>query len=504
MPDLPGKHTSYWIDSTPGPSFPELPGDTTADVAVIGAGIVGLVTADLLAKAGLHVVVLDAGRIVEGVTGHTTAKVTAGHGIIYTELLERFGADAARTYATSNVAALEYIAALVSDEGIDCDFARKTNFIFAAAPEETDTVRREAEAAAAAGLPSSFVDDVGLPWDTYGAVRQPHQAQFHPRRFLLHLARNVRRNGGVVAERSRATDVENGTPCRVHTERGTVTARDVVVATHMPFMDRGAFFTKVHPFREHVVAVRVPADAAPDGMFVTAGSPTRSVRAAPYGDDALLIITGEKHKTGEESATEERYRRLHAWAVERFPVVSHEYRWSAQDNYSIDGLPFVGRYTRTTHHLYTATGFNAWGMTNGTLAALLLSDAVLGRDNPWAELYDAKRVSPLAGGKAFIKEGVKDALHFVGDRIRAKDTTNAESLAPGEAAVVDTGEDAVAAYRDPQGHLHTVSATCTHLGCLVSWNAGETSWDCPCHGSRFDCDGRVLQGPAVDDLARRD
>ena len=504
MPHLPGTQASYWIDSTPHDPLPPASPDRTFDVAVIGAGIVGLTAADALKKAGMSVAVIEAGGIVEGVSGHTTAKVTAGHGVIYSELRKKFGDDGARTYAASNAAALEYMAVLVESENIDCEWVRKDNYIYAETEKELETVRAEAEASSAAGLAAEFVTDTPLPWQVAGAVRQRHQAQFHPRKYLLHLARSIDGGGSVVWERTRATDVVEGSPCRVETEAGTITARDVIVATHLPFLDRGMYFSKVFPHREHVVAVRVPTAAVPDGMFISAGSPTRSVRGTPYGDDALLIISGESHKTGEDPDTGRRYERLLAWAQEHFPVTAVEYHWSAQDNYSQDGVPFIGRYTRTSEHLYTATGFGAWGMTNGTLAGMLLSDAILGRDNPWAQLYDSNRIKPMASAATFVKENVKVAAHFIGDRISKEGKGSADDLEPDEAAVLGAGAGAVAAYRDADGALHTVSATCTHMGCLVSWNKGERSWDCPCHGSRFDCDGKVLHGPAVAPLAPKE
>lgn len=500
MSDLPGVQTSYWIESAAAPARPAASGGQTVDVAVIGGGIVGLIAADLLKKAGLTVAVIERDRILEGVTGHTTAKVTAGHGVKYSELLSSFGEDGARTYAASNTAALEYIALLVETDGIDCEFARKDNYIYADSDDDLEKVRAEAEASARAGLPAEFVSETPLPWPVAGAVRQRNQAQFHPRKFLLHLAQSVDGDGSFVWEQTTATSVDEGAPCRVETDHGTIAARDVIIATHLPFLDRGMYFSKVHPHREHVITARVAASAAPDGMFISAGSPTRSVRATPYRDDALLIIAGEGHKTGEETDTGERYRRLQAWASEHFDVLSFEHRWSTQDNFSIDGVPYIGKYSRTSDHLYTATGFSAWGMTGGTVAGMLLSDAILGRENPWASLYDSNRVKPAAGAKDFVKENVKVAAHFVGDRIKAHDGTSVEELQPGDAAVIGKGAGAVAAYRDPDGTLHAVSAVCTHMGCLVAWNAGETSWDCPCHGSRFSCDGAVLHGPAVQPL----
>ena len=500
MNDLPGKQVSYWIDSTPQSPGSPLLADLTVDVAVIGAGIVGLTAADLLKKAGLTVAVIEAGTVASGVTGHTTAKISVTQGTIYQDLVSSFGEDGAATYAAANAAALQYMAALVEAESIDCEFVRKDNYVFAESDETLTKVQQEIEAATAAGLEVEFVETTPLPWPVAGALRHPGQAQFHPRRYLLHLAQSIQGDGSHIVENTRATDVHDDMPCRVETERGVVVARDVIVATHMPFLDRGAFFTKVHPHREHVVGVRVARDAVPEGMFISAGSPTRSVRGTPFGDDALLVITGGSHKTGEEPDTDEVYLKLQRWAADRFPVLEQEYRWSTQDNYSVDGLPYIGRYTRQTEHLYTATGFNAWGMTNGTLAAMLLSDAILGRGNPWADFFDANRVTPLAGAKDFIKENVKDALHFVGDRLSKEGKSDSDALDLDEAAVVTQGGKSTAVYRDAEGVVHSVSAVCTHLGCIVSWNRGERSWDCPCHGSRFSCDGEVLQGPAVQPL----
>ena len=505
MSDLPGAQVSYWIESTPTSPLPPAVGSApTVDVAIIGGGIVGLTAADLLKKAGLTVAVVEMGRLVEGVTGHTTAKVTAGHGVKYTELLSKFGEDGARTYAASNQAALEYIAVLVESEGIDCEFVRKDNYIYAEDESDLETVRAEVEASVRAGLPAELVTETPLPWSVAGAVRQRNQAQFHPRKYLLHLANSINGDGSFIWEQTTATSVDDGSPCRIETSSGDIAARDVIVATHIPFLDRGLYFSKVHPHREHVITVRVPAASAPDGMFISAGSPTRSVRATPYGDDALLVISGEGHKTGEVEDTGERYRRLQAWAAERFEVLSYEHRWSTQDQYSVDGLPYIGRYTRTTDHLYTATGFSAWGMTNGTLAAMMLSDAILGRENPWAQLYDSNRINPVASAKDFVKENIKVAGHFVGDRLRSSSDEAAEALELGEAVVVGKGGDAVAVYRDPDGVVHSVSAVCSHMGCTVKWNAGETTWDCPCHGSRFSCDGAVLQGPAVQPLEAKE
>ena len=502
MTTLAGRPASFWIDSTGDTDFPVLDRDRSVDVAVLGAGITGLTAALLLARAGKSVAVLDAKRIVRGVTGYTTAKVTSSHGAIYSRLVEQFGEEGARIYGESNEAALERIARFVEEERIDCDFARRSNYLYAPSADQLQTVEQEAEAAAGAGLPASFVQESPLPFPIAGAVRFDNQAQFHPRKYLLAFADAIAGAGGRIFEQTRALAVEEGSPCRVRTDGGTVVARDVVVATHIPFLDRGLFFAKVHPYRSYVVCPRVDPSRDPIDMFVSTESPTHTVRSSPYASGVLLVIAGEGHKTGEHPNTEERYQALERWTREHFEIESMEYRWSTQDYYSVDHVPYIGRLTRRSRHVYAATGYNAWGLTNGTLAAMLLSDAVLGVENPWAELYDAKRLKPKASAMMFVKENAKVARRWFGDRLatRAKDPSG---LAPDEGRVFKLGGERIAVHRAAAGDLQAVSAVCTHLACIVSWNRAEESWDCPCHGSRFASDGAVIQGPAVKNLRKR-
>lgn len=504
--DLPGTSGSYWIATTPHPGFPPMPDGARADVVVLGAGIVGLTVAYLLKQAGRSVLVLDAREVAAGVSGHTTAKVTVAHSLVYSHVRDRFGADAAATYAASNTAALRYMAGLVADEGIDCDWEPADSYLWAETPAQADRLLAEAQAAADAGLPATYEATLPLPWPVTGALRMPEQAQFHPRRYLLHLAGAVDGDGSMVHEHTRALDVREreGEPCVVTTDRGEARATHVVVATHLPILDRGAFFTKVHPYREYVLTVRVPAESVPAGMYLSIGSPTRSLRGVPGSDGPLLLVSGEKHRTGEDPATDERYRDLLDWTERHFPVEAVTHRWSTQDTYSLDGVPYIGRLTRGSAHLWTATGFNGWGMTGGTLAGMLLADQITGRDNPWAALYDAKRLKPAASLKSFVTENLEVGKHVVTDRLARHGPDRVADLAPGDGAVMKVDGRNLAVCRDESGRVHGVTATCTHLGCLVAWNRGESSWDCPCHGSRFAPDGSVLHGPAVHPLERRE
>ncbi|MEU3850270.1 FAD-dependent oxidoreductase [Streptomyces sp. NPDC029554] len=496
--------SSYWLDTAPDGRHPALAEDLDVDVAVIGAGIAGLCTAWELTRAGRSVAVLEAGRVAAGVTGHTTAKVTALHSLVYDKLRRTRGPEGARLYARSQSEAIERAAGIAAELGVDCDWETRDAYTYARDPGKVEELRAEARAAAEAGLPAEFVTETGLPFEVAGAVRVTGQAQFHPRKYLLALAADLVEGGGRIFEDTTVLGLDEGEPCRLSTATGaTVRARDVVVATHYPIFDRALLFTRLTPKRELVVAGTVPADQDPGGMFITPDENTRSVRTAPHdGDRRLLIVTGE-HFTPGTGDTRERLERLTAWATRHFPGLDVTHRWATQDNSPTDTVPMVGPLHPGARHTYVATGFGGWGMSGGMMAGRLLGAQITGEECEWSALYDPRRVKPaVREAPSFLKTQAKVAAHFVGDRLRPSPPV--ESLPPGEGAVVRADGHRVAVYRDEDGALHAVSARCTHLGCLVDFNAAERAWECPCHGSRFDTDGKVIQGPATKPLERRD
>ncbi|MEU3962817.1 FAD-dependent oxidoreductase [Streptomyces buecherae] len=509
---LPGTDASYWMASTPDTDYPGAPAEASADVAVIGGGMAGLCTAWELVRRGRSVVVLEAGRVAAGVTGHTTAKVSALHTLRYAALRDTQGRRAAALYATSQQEAVRGIERLAVELGVDCQWERADAYTYATDPGRVGTLRAEATAAADAGLDATFVTETELPFPVAGAVRVGGQAQFHPRRFLLALAAGVVARGGRVYERSRVTGLHEGSPCRVTTEDGAVVrARHVVVATHYPVFDRALMFARLEPSRELVLAATLPAEQAPRGTYITPDDGTRSVRTAPWPDGRrLLIVTGEKFtpgtgdgNQGAPDAASERFRRLADWLRQHFPAAEITHRWAAQDNTSTDGLPYIGPFHPGTRNVYVATGFGGWGMSSGALAGTLLADLISGERPEHAALYDPRRLHPLREAGPLLSQQATVARHFVGDRLRLASADDVAAVAPGTGALVRVGAGRCAVYRAQDGTVHAVSARCTHLGCLVRFNDAEHTWECPCHGSRFAVDGSVLQGPAVRPLEPR-
>ncbi|WP_229859452.1 FAD-dependent oxidoreductase [Streptomyces poonensis] len=496
---------SYWIETAPGEAYPPLDGDLDVDVVVVGAGIAGISTAYEVARLGRSVALLEAGTVAGGVTGHTTAKVSALHTLVYDKLRRTRDEEAARLYAVSQSEAIERAAELVDELGIACDWERRDAYTYTHDAGQVPKIRAETDAARAAGLSAELVTDTPLPYPVTAAVKVTGQAQFHPRKYLLALLDDCVARGGRVFEHTPVVGLHEGEPCRVTTESGaTVTARDVVVATHYPIFDRSMAFARLSSRRELVVAGPMAAGRDPDGMYITPDEGTRSVRTAPYGSDGqrLLIITGE-HFTPGTADTDERFARLTSWATEHFPGVTFTHRWATQDNDPTDTVPLVGPLHHGARHAWVATGFGGWGMSGGIMAGRLLSDLMTGGRPVWADLYDPRRLRTVAReAPAFLQHQAKVGKHFIGDRLHGLDS--ADEIPPGGGDIVRAGGKQIAVHRDEGGQLHALSARCTHLGCIVSFNSAERSWDCPCHGSRFDVDGKVIQGPATKPLEQRE
>jgi glycine/D-amino acid oxidase-like deaminating enzyme/nitrite reductase/ring-hydroxylating ferredoxin subunit len=495
---------SLWLDDAQDDeAAPRLAEDLEVDACVVGAGIAGLTAALELARGGRSVAVLERHRAGAGVTGHSTAKLSSLQGSAYTQLERRFGAGGARGYAALNEAAIAYVVA----QGIDCDLRRRPHAVFAWDGEQRAQLKREAEAATRAGLVVRMDDDLGLPFPTAGALVRDDQAELQIGAYMRGLVRALLAAGGHLFEDTVVTHVGEGSRPVVRTEHGPrVRARDAIVATHYPILDRGLYFPRLTPQRSYCIAVR-GATPQPKVMAISIGAPTRSLRFAPDPQrpgEELLVLGGEGHMAGEQGdQTTERYRALEAFAAEHFGATEVTHRWSAHDMTTADGLPYAGRLTPLSRHVWIASGFRKWGLTNGTAAGRILAARILGGPaHPHGELFDTSRFTPLRSAPGLLKEAAKDARHFVGDRLNRGADAGLEALEPGgDGRLLRVDGELVAASRDADGTVRALSPVCTHLGCRVGWNRAERSWDCPCHGSRFAPDGEVLEGPAVKGLA---
>ena len=509
--------SSVWMRTSERPPSVPLTADVHADVCIVGAGIAGLTTAYLLLQAGRTVVVLDDGPIGGGQTERTTAHLSNAIDDRYQQIEDLHGREGARLAAESHTTAIDQVEKIIAAERIECEFERLDGYLVASPGEKPDILENELQAAHRAGL-SEVEMMPRCPWDANDSgacLRFPRQGQFHPLKYLAGLVDAIQRQGGRVFTQSHADRVEAGQPAHIRTSEGfTVTAASVVVATNTPFNDLVTIHTKQSPYMTYVLGFRVPRGAVTKALYwdtqtpyhyVRLQSPSSSETTTAQQEDPptedLLIVGGEDHKTGQADDAEARYLRLETWTRERFPAVEDvRYRWSGQVLETIDGLAFIGRNPLDAPNVYIATGDSGQGMTHGTIAGILLTDLIVGRQNPWTTLYDPSRKS-LRAAERFLKENINVALQY-GSWVTSGDVDTAQEIVSGKGGVVRRGLKKVAAYRDETGRLHEFSAICPHLRGIVEWNHNESTWDCPCHGSRFDKDGHLLCGPANSDLSR--
>ena len=489
---------SLWSTSLEVPSHPPLLEDTQADVCIVGAGISGLTTAYLLARAGRSVLVLDDGDIGGGETHRTTAHLVNALDDRYLRLERLHGAEGARLAANSHSAAVDEIEHIVQAEDIACDFARVDGYLFLAPDEDASLLDQELDAVHRAGLTQVERRSQTMlgRFDLGPSLRFPGQAQFDPMKYLVGLAQAIERAGGRIHGQTHVRGVDGKAGC-VRTEEGTkVAAGAIVVATNTPVIDRVAIHTKQAAYRTYVVAFRMRPGTVARALYWDTADPYHYVRTQRMEDgQELLIVGGEDHKTGQGDESGQRFARLAAWTLERVPDAGAiAFQWSGQVLEPVDGIAFIGRNPGGPDNVYVVTGDSGNGMTHGTIAGLLLSDLIAGRDNPWEKLYDPSRIT-LRAAPEFARENLNVAAQYA-ELIAPGEIESVDALAASTGAVMRRGLKMIAAYRDEHGVVHERSAICPHLGCVVEWNDVEHSWDCPCHGSRFEPLGRVINGPA--------
>lgn len=492
---------SYWIASTPETNYPALKEDLKVDVAIVGGGMVGITSAYLLVQEGLKVAVLEADRILLGTSAHTTAKLTSQHGLIYAQLQKGLGQEKTKLYAEANESALHFVAKLIEEQQIDCDFSWQPAYLYTESEDYVQKIEDEAKAASDLGLKASFETKLELPLKIRGAVRFEQQAQFHSRKYLLALAQKIVDKGGSLFEQTRVVDLEGEGqgPYTLTTAAGhKVTAPHVIMAAHYPFnFFPGLYFTKLYTERDYAVVAKAQ-EKFPGGIYVNAENPTRSLRSLPTEEGERILIVGEQHKTGQGENLRNHYENLMDFAEQLFTVENFPYRWSAQDCTSLDDVPYIGRMSSQSPNLYVATGFRKWGMTHSTVSGLLLRDLIVKGKSPWEEVYDPSRMTTLSSAGQFFIQNADVAANLVSGKLES--VPGKVEADPGEGNVERRDGQRVGVFKDEQGKIHTVDTSCAHLGCELHWNDAERSWDCPCHGSRYTVDGEILEGPTVKTL----
>lgn len=490
----------YWADSPSLPAFGAIDHDLDVDVVVVGGGITGLTTAYLLLSAGKSVAILERARCASIDTGHTTAHLTMVTDTRLSELVSRFGQSHAQAVWDAGLAAIDQIDAIVTEHDIDCGFEWVDGYLHSPHGESdagrVDQFRNEASLAQELAFNAAFVEHV--PFTGGPGIRFVDQARFHPLKYIAGLATAVRAKGGAIFEQSGAEEFL-ADPLRVKANSRRVRCRDIVIATHNPLVGlAGAlrattFQTKLALYTSYVIAGRVLRGRVPDALFWDTGNPYHYLRIDPQRDHDLVIFGGGDHKTGQVSDTEACYARLEQSLLAQIPEIVLTHRWSGQVIETPDGLPYIGKMS---DHQYAATGFGGNGMTFGTLAAIMIADAIQGRKNPWAELFDPGRAAIRHGLWDYIKENTDYPYYMMRGGGAAGERRSLRSLRPGQGKIIQDNGNRIAAYRRPDGSLTMLSATCTHMGCIVGWNNAERTWDCPCHGSRFTAEGAVISGPA--------
>ncbi|GAA0340567.1 FAD-dependent oxidoreductase [Bacillus carboniphilus] len=502
---IPHSPEPFWRESTELPSFPKLEENKYFDCIIVGGGITGITTAYLLSKEGIKVGLIEADKILNGTTGHTTAKITAQHDLIYDEFINHFGKEQAKAYYEVNTQALRFIEKTIEEHNIDCDFSKEDAYLYATTDQYAKKIEKEYKAYQQLGIPGELLQQLPFDLSIKAAVVMKEQAQFHPLKYLAKLASIIKENGVVIFENTVAVDIQKGAHPKVITRDGhEITSKYIVMASHFPFHDdkKSLFFSRMYADRSYVVSIK-PEKDFPGGMYLSVDKPIRSIRYTPLNGEKLLIIGGEGHKTGQGIDTLTHYKALEQFASDVFGIKEMTNKWSAQDLYTLDKLPYIGPLAEDAPNIFVATGYKKWGMTTSTVAASLITDAIKEVQNPYAELFSPSRFYADPSIKKFLMTNGDVAKHLLKGKLEYVGRT-LDDIENDEGAVVNINGQRTGVYKDTEGKVHMVDTTCTHMGCEVEWNHGERTWDCPCHGSRFSVDGGVIEGPAKKPLKRVD
>ena len=497
---------SYWIESVKSEKeeFPKLEKNEKADVCIIGGGLTGITTAYYLSKTNLKVVVLEKYRICEHTSGNTTAKITSQHDLFYDYLIQSQGKEKAKQYLEANEQAIENISTIIQEENIDCDFERQDNYVYTLKQDDVIKIKKEVEAVNSLGFPAKFVTDVELPFRTLGAIKFTNQAQFNPSKYVNGLVKVMKQKETVtIFENTKVVDLknaENSASYNVITEDGhIVTAKHVVLATHYPIINvPGYYFLKMYQEMSYVIGVETNNPLF-QGMYINTERPTVSFRTAKQNEKDLLLIGGMGHKTGERKDISDSYTNLEAIAKQYYPDCKIVYRWCTEDCISLDKIPYIGEFSNLMPNVYVGTGYKKWGMTTSNVAANIITDKILGKQNPYEEVFTSTRMEPIKNHQEVGNMLKEVATSWTVEKLKIPEE-KLQDIKKGEGGLIEFEDKKVGAYRDECGKVYLVKPVCSHLGCELTWNNLEKTWDCPCHGSRFNYKGKSIYDPSIKDL----
>lgn len=495
---------SLWLKNiaeSPKYEFPELQEDLEADICIIGAGIFGISTAYYLSQKGYNVTILERDRISNKVTGHTTAKITSQHGLIYHYLLNQYGKDFAKKYYEANQEAIGEIHNLIKKYDIKCDFENQTNYIYTTNYSEVLKINEEREALKKLKIDYEVTEDLKLPFKIEKAIGFKNQAQFNPIKYINGLLEEILKSGVKIYENTTCYDIKKDDDKYIcFTKNNKVKSKYVVIATHYPFINiPGIYFAKMYQSSSYVIGVDTKTDLF-EGMYINIQPPTYSFRTAIDGDKKILLLGGADHKTGQDVDFKQSYGLLEEKVKKWYPNAEVKYAWSTRDCITLDKIIYIGEFSNLMPNVYVGTGFNKWGMTSSNVASRIITDLITKKENKYEEIFKATRVNPIVNKdevKNMISQTVKS---IVVDRIINEDSIEIKELKQDEAKIFEYKGKKIGIYKSLEGKIYAVRPICTHLGCVLSWNSADKTWDCPCHGSRFDFKGKNLYNPALKDL----
>ena len=501
---------SIWIEESKETNYPELNKNEKAEVCIIGGGIVGAITAYLLAKNGVSVIVLEKDKVCMGVTANSTAKLTSQHGLFYKYLENEYGLEYAKKYLESNEEGIKLAEEIINKEKISCDYEKKNAYVFATNQSELEKVKQEVEVLNKIGYEAKFVTDLGIPVDKcLGGIMFENQAQFNSRKYTVELLEKAAKLGAKIFENSKVENIDHQNNInKISTEKSCVEADKVVIATHYPIKNfPGMYFSKMYQDKSYAIAVDVGTESGGDkeiidGMYIQSCEPVISFRTAKFNNKELLIIAGAGHRTGQaEGKIEDSFINLENYIKKYYPDAKVKFKWSTEDCVTLDKIPYIGEFSNFLPNMYVATGFKKWGMSTSHVAGKLISDLILGIENKYVDIYKATRLKPVKNIKEFGNMLKESTYSLLINKIKpAKDIL--EKIPLGDGGIVEIDGEKVGIYKREDGEIFAVKPICGHLGCLVSWNNLEKTWDCPCHGSRYDYMGNIITEPTVNELKK--